>query len=64
MPTPKQSPRLKKQLPLPELMGNMPLGGATPAAVLEGPPYPKKQENPPWFKLLKPSHAEAFLRDS
>ena len=25
---------------------------------------PKKQETPPWFKLLKPGHAEAFLRDS
>ena len=45
-------------------MGNMPLSGATLAAALGGLPYPKKQENPPWFKLLKPSHAEAFLRDS
>ena len=63
-PTPKQSPRLKRWLPLPELMGNMPLGGATLAAALGGPPNPKKWENPPWFKLLKPSHAEAFLRDS
>ena len=42
----------------------MPLGGATLAATLGGPPNPKKQENPPWFKLLKPRHAEAFLRDS
>ena len=33
-------------------------------AMLGGPPSPKKQETPPWFKLLKPSHAEAFLRDS
>ena len=64
MPTPKQSPRLKRQLPLPEPMGNTPLGRATPAAALGRPPYPKKQENPPWFKSLKPSHAEAFLRDS
>ena len=64
MPTPKQSPRLKRWLPSPELMGNMPLGRATPAAALGGPPNPKKQENPPWFKFLKPSHAEAFLRDS
>ena len=28
------------------------------------PPSPKKQETPPWFKSLKPSCAEAFLRDS
>ena len=28
-----------------------------------GPPYPKKQETPPWFKSLKPSHADTFLRD-
>ena len=30
-PTPKQSPRPKRQLPSPDLTGNMPLGGATPA---------------------------------
>ena len=64
MPTPKQSPRPKRWLPLPELMGNMPLGKATLMSVLGGPPNPKKWENPPWFKLLKPSHAEAFLRES
>ena len=64
MPTPKQSPRPKRGLPLPEPMGNMPLGGATPGAALWGPPYPKKWENPPWVKSLKPSRAEAFLRDS
>ena len=64
MPTPKQSPRPKRWLPLPEPMGNMPLGGTTLVAALGGPPYPKKWENPPWFKLLKPSCAEAFLRDS
>ena len=64
MPTPRQSPRLKRWLPSPEPMGNMPLGRATLVAVLGGPPNPRKQENPSWFKLLKPSHAEAFLRDS
>ena len=64
MPTPKQSPRPKKWLPLPEPTGNMPLGRATLVATLGGPPNPKKQENPPWFKSLKPSCAEAFLRDS
>ena len=42
MPTPKQSPRPKRQLPLPEPMGNTPLGRATPAAALGGPHYPKK----------------------
>ena len=61
---PKQSPRPKRWHPLPELMGNMPLGGATLAAAVGGPPCPKKQGTPPWFKSLKPSHADAFLRDS
>ena len=41
-PTPKQSPRLKRWHPLPELMGNMPMGGATLTAMLGGPPSPKK----------------------
>ena len=45
-------------------MGNMPLGRVTLAAVVGGPPCPKKQETPPWSKSLKPSHAYAFLRDS
>ena len=63
MPMPKQSPRPKRWLPSPEPMGNMPLGRATLVAMLQGPPNPKKSENPPWFKSLKPSCAEAFLRD-
>ena len=42
----------------------MPLGRATLAAVVGGPLCPKKQETPPWFKSLKPSCADAFLRDS
>ena len=29
-----------------------------------GPPNPKKWETPPWFKSLKPSWADTFLRDS
>ena len=31
---------------------------------MQGPPQPKKWETPPWFKSLKPSHADTFLRDS
>ena len=42
MQTPKQSPRLKRWLPSPEPMGNMPLGGATPVAMIGGPPNPRK----------------------
>ena len=42
----------------------MPQGRATPAAAVGGPPCPKKRETPPWFKSLKPSCADAFLRDS
>ena len=63
-PTPKQSPRLKRCHPSPEPMGSMPMDGATSAAVVGGPPNPKKWETPPWFKSLKPSWADAFLRDS
>ena len=44
--------------------GEHALGGATLAATLGGPPSPKKWETPPWFKLMKCSHAEAFLIDS
>ena len=40
------------------------MGRATPTAMLGGPPSPKKWETPPWFKSLKPSWDEAFLRDS
>ena len=39
------------------------MGRAILAATLGGPPSAKKQKTPPWFKLLKPGHAEAFLRD-
>ena len=40
------------------------MGGTTPNATLGGPPSPKRQETPPWFKTLNPSHAEAFNQDS
>ena len=40
------------------------MGRAILKATLGGPPSPKRQETPPWFKSLKSSHAEAFLRDS
>ena len=54
--TPKQSPIPKRCHPSPEPMGSTPAVG--------GPPNPKKQETPPWFQSLKPSQADAFLRDS
>ena len=63
-PMPKQSPGPKRWHPSPEPMGNTPLGRAILAAVVGGPPHPKKWETPPWFRSLKPSHADAFLRDS
>ena len=56
-PTPKQSPRPKRCHPSPEPMKSTP-------TVAGGPPNPKKQETPPWFQSLKPSQADAFLRDS
>ena len=55
-PTPKQSPRPKRHNPSPEPMGSTPVAGE--------PPNPKKWETPPWFQSLKPSQADAFLRDS
>ena len=63
-PMPKQSPRPKNWLPLPEPMGSMPMDGATPKATQGGPPSPKKWETPLWFQSLKPSCAGAFQRDS
>ena len=39
-------------------------GQSHPGGYIGGPPSPKKWETPAWFKLLKPSCAEAFLRDS
>ena len=61
---PKQSHRPKRQHPLPDPVESMPMGGSTPKATLGGPPQPQEVRDPPWFKTLKPSHAEAFSRDS
>ena len=63
-PVPKQSPRPKRQHPLPDPMESMPIGGTTPMATLGGPPSPKRQEIPPWFKTFKPNCTKAFSRDS
>ena len=63
-PVPKQSPRPKRQHPLPDPMESMPIGGATPKATLGGPPSPKRWEIPHWVTTLKPNHAEAFSWDS
>ena len=63
-PVPKQSPRPKRQHPLPDPMESMPMGRTTPKATLGGPSSPKRWETPPWFKTLKPSHGKAFSWDS
>ena len=42
----------------------MPLGGTTSKATSEGPPSSKWQEVPPWNKVLKQSHSEAFSQDT
>ena len=63
-PVPKQSPRPKRQHPLPDPMESMPMGRATPKATLGGPPSPKRQETPAWFKTLKASCAKALSQDS
>ena len=64
MPVPKQSPRPKRQHPSPDPVDSMPLGGTTSKAILEGPPSSKWQEVPPWNKVLKQSHSEAFSQDT
>ena len=61
---PKQSPKPKRQHPSPDPMESMPVGGATPKATSGGPPSPKRQEIPHWFRTLKPNCAEAFSQDS
>ena len=61
---PKQSPRPKRQQPLPDSMESTPIGNATPKATSGGPPIPKRQETPQWFTALKPNHAKAFSQDS
>ena len=63
-PAPKQSLRPKRRHPLPDPVESMLMGGTTPKATLGGPPSPKRQETPPWFKTLKPSHPKAFSQDS
>ena len=45
-------------------MGKTPMGRAILLVMLGAPPSPKKWKTHPWFKSLKPSHAEDFLRDS
>ena len=45
-PPPKQSPRPKRQHPLPDPMESMPIGGATQKATSGGPPQPQEVRNP------------------
>ena len=42
----------------------MPLGRITLKAPLGRPPSSKRQEVPPWYRALKPSHAEVFSQDT
>ena len=64
MPAPEQSPRPKRWHPSPDPVDSMPLGGTTSKATSEGPPSSKWQEVPPWNKVLKQSHSEAFSQDT
>ena len=63
-PAPEHSPRTKRQHPSPDPVDNMPLGGTMFKTTLEGPPSSKQQEIPPWYKVLKWSHSEAFSWDT
>ena len=63
-PAPKQSPRPKRWHPSPDPVESTPMGRTTSKATPGGLPSSKRQEVSPWFKTLKPSHAEAFSQDS
>ena len=59
-PMPKQSPRLKRQHPLPEPMGNMPMGGPPWQPHWEDLPAPRSERPLPGSSRLSP----AMLRPS
>ena len=63
-PVPKWSPWPKKWHPLLELQGSMSVDETSPQAMQEGPTSSKRWGTPTWSASLKPSHAEAFSRDS
>ena len=58
------APWLKREHPLPEPWGSMSIDETSTKAMQEGPSSSKRWETPIWFTSLKPSHAEAFSRDS
>ena len=57
-------PQPKRQHPSPDLVDDMPLGGTTSKTTSEGPSSSKWWEIPPWYKVLKQSHSEAFRQDT
>ena len=61
---PKQSLRPKRWHPSPDPVESMHLGRTMSKTTSEGSPSSKQQEVPPWNKVLKLSHAEAFSQDS
>ena len=63
-PMPKQSPRPKRQHASPDPVDSKPSSKTMPQTALEEPHRSKMQEVPPWNKVLKQSHSEAFSWDS
>ena len=63
-PTPKQSPRPKRWHPSSDPVESMPLGRTTLKAAPGRPLRSMRQEVSPWYRALKPNHAEAFSQDS
>ena len=63
-PEPEQSPWPKRQHSLPDPQGDMLTDKTSPKAPQEGPLSSKRRETAAWFTSLKPSHADAFNRDS
>ena len=58
------SPRPKRWHPSTDPVDVMPLSGTTSKTNLEGSPSSKQWEIPPWYKVLKWSHSEAFSWDT
>ena len=63
-PEPKQSQWPKRQNPSPDLQGDTSIDEDSPMGLQEDLPHFKGEKTSDWFSSLKPSHADAFNRDS
>ena len=63
-PKPKQSQWPKRQNPSPDLQEDMSIDKDSPRGLQEDLPSSKREKTSDWFSSLKPSHMDAFNRDS